>query len=142
MYLGLLFVTLYYGLTLAGVAFVPGLAALGLALRDFEGRREGERGLGSAAFVWVVVHGFSRRVCVVLLATSCGLVGAGLLSVGLNVLLVIIAVIWDSVSGVANPEVDMTLVGLLYFGGLSVGFLVFFAFAMNGLVRWFKPKAL
>ena len=79
MYLGLLFVTLYYGLIFAGIAFVPGLAALGLAC-DFEGcGSRGKEGPGSAAFFWVVVHGFSRRVGVVLLATSCGFSGAGLL---------------------------------------------------------------
>ena len=41
----------------------------------------------------------------------------------------------------ADPDVDMTLVGLLYFGGLSVVVLVFFAFAMNGLVGLLNPKS-
>ena len=75
-----------------------------------------------------------------LLATSSGLLGAGLVSVLLNVLLLIVVIIWDSVSPVADPAVDMTLVGLLYVAGLSVPFLGFFAFAMNALLKWLKPK--
>jgi len=140
MYIGAIFVTLIYALVLAGAAFVPGLAALVLALatrRHAGSYRDGE--LSGAGCLWVAAHELSRRVCVVLLAASCGFLGAGLLSVFLNVAVLAFALIADSVAPTNGDELDMTLLGLLYFGALTVGFLVFFAMGMDRLVRWLKP---
>jgi hypothetical protein len=140
MHPSLLFATMYYGLILAGIASVPGLIALALTLATSRAASTIKQiRPGPRTYLWVLVHGFARRVCEVLLSTSCGLLGAGLFSVFLNVLLLIIAVIWDSVSPVADPAVDMTLVGLLYFAGLSVPFLGCFAVAMSALAKWLKP---
>jgi hypothetical protein len=75
----------------------------------------------------------------VLLAMSCGLVGAGLLSVPLNFALLVIVVIWDAVSPAAGGDVDLSLARLLYFGVLTAVFLIFFALGMDRLVRWLKP---
>ena len=76
-----------------------------------------------------------------LLSLSCGLVGAGLISVFLNVAVLTFAVIADSLSPQADADVDMTLVGVLYVGGLFVGSVCFFALPMDPMVRWLKPKA-
>jgi len=141
MYPGLLLVPLYYALILAALAFVPGLDAIALALatkeaaNSYHDRRPSALGcLGTAS------HGLSRRVGVVLLAVSCGFVGAGLFGVCLNVALVAIALISFSVSPEAGADDDMTLIGLLYVGVLVLGFLGFFAMSMDRLVRWLKPK--
>jgi hypothetical protein len=141
MHPSLLIATLYYGLIFAGIVFVPGVVALALALAT----RSAASSTGKArptpsACLWLVVHGFSRRLCVVLLATSAGLLGAGLVSVLLNVLLLIVVIIWDSVSPVAEPAVDMTLVVLLYVAALCVPFVACFAFTLNTVVKWLKPK--
>ena len=141
MHPSLLIATLYYGLILAGIVLVPGVVALALALATRSAASStGKDRPTASTWLRLVIHGFSRRLCVMLLATSCGLAAAGLISVCLNVLLLVIAVIWDSMSPAADPAVDMILVGLLYLAGLSVPFLASFAFTMNALVRWLKPN--
>ncbi len=140
MYLGLFVSTLILALELAGTVSVPALATLAIALatsrvaRSHRGRRPDAMGC-----LWVV-HELSRRACVVLLAVSSGIVGAGLISVGLNVVALVLAAVCDLNVPANGAEPDMTLVGVLYFGVLTLGFLLFFAFAMNILVGWLKPN--
>jgi hypothetical protein len=141
MYPGLLLVPLVYALILAGLALVPGLVALALALAtkkaagSFDEERQDALGCFGAA-----IHGVSRGVGVVLLAVSCGFVGAGLFSVCLNVALMAIALISYWVSPTAGANMDASLFVLLYLGLLFLSFLGFFALGMDHLVRWIKPK--
>ena len=131
--------SLIVALKLGGVVSVPGLAALAVALATSRVARSHERKrLDAMGCLWVA-HELSRRVGLVLLSTSWGLVGAGLTSVGLNVVAIVGVVVWDSIAPADGADLDMTLLGLLYLGGVSLGFLVFFAFALNLLVRWLKP---
>jgi hypothetical protein len=135
-----LLVMLFLALRLAGIAVVPGLAALVVALATSRSARSrwNER-LDVAGCLWIV-HELSRRTAVVLLSVSWGFVGAGLTSVVVHVLVVVLLVILNSVGPENEPDLDMTLMGVLYFGTLSLGFLAFFALAMSRLARWLKPR--
>jgi hypothetical protein len=81
------------------------------------------------------------RSAILLLSIASGFVGSGILSVGINLALAIIALISYSVSPTARGDMDEEVFGFLYFGALSLGFLGFFALGMARLVRWFAPKA-
>lgn len=133
-----LILTLFYALILAGIAFVPGMVALALALAT---RKAVEpQGKGEASGCLAAVHGLSRSAGIVLLAIACGLVGAGLLSVGLNLVLAVVALISYSVSPTAGDDLDEGFFAFLYFGVLFLGFLGFFALGMSRLVGWLGPK--
>jgi hypothetical protein len=139
MYPGMLLGLLFPALKLAIIVCVPGVAALAFTLAtsgaaDWSGAER----LDAKGCLWVV-HELARRACVTLLSVASGLVGAGLASVCLTVAFLAFALIADSVAPDSNGQLDMTLVGVLYVGGLCVGFLIFFALAMSRLVRWLKP---
>ena len=73
-----------------------------------------------------------------LLAASSGFLGAGLFGVSFHVALLVVAVIWDSVSPGMDVDPDMSHLQLIYYGALGLGFLVFFAIGMSKLVKWVK----
>jgi hypothetical protein len=142
MYPSLLIISLVYALSLAVIMAVPGLLAVALAITTKQAAITYDaKGPGVWSFLVAAAHGLSRKVGVVLLAMSCGLVAAGLVSVFLNVALMAIALISYSNSPTAGSDWDMSFVWLVYAGVLGLAFLTFFAMSLDWFVRWFKPKA-
>jgi hypothetical protein len=133
MYPALLFLPLLYALTLAAIAFVPGVLALALVLATKKSKPQA----GNAAGCF---HGLFMASAILLLSIASGFVGTGILSVGINLALAIIALISYSVSPTAGGDMDEGAFGFLDFGALSLGFLGFFALGVARLVRWFGPK--
>jgi hypothetical protein len=112
MYPAMLYDSLIFALVFAGVVFVPGLAALILALATSRhAASQGGTRLNAIDRLLCVVHGASGRASVVLLAVTCGLAGAGHLSVCLNVAVFAIAMIWDSLyppePGTPSPDISL-----------------------------------
>ena len=142
MYPGLLIIPLFYALILAGIAIVPGLLAVAVAFATTRAASTcDEKQPGALSVLVAATHGLSRRVGAVLLAMSCGFVGAGLVSVFLNVMLMAIALLSYSNSPTAISYLDMSLMWWVYAGILGLAFLAFFAMSLDGFVKWFKPKA-
>jgi hypothetical protein len=134
----LLILPLLYALVLAGIVFVPGMVALALALATKTAAKP--QGKEDASGCLAIFHGLSMSAGILFLAIACGFVGAGLLSVGLNMVLTVVALILYSVSPTAGADLDAGLFAFLYFGLLFLGFLGFFALGMSRLVRWLGPK--
>jgi len=134
MYPVLLILPLIYALILAAIAFVPGSFALALGLATKKAAKpHGEEAPGC-------FHGLFMGSAILLLSIACGFVGAGILSVGINLALVVIVSISYSVSPTAGGDMDEGVFGFLYLGALSLGFLGFFALGMSRLVGWLEPK--
>jgi hypothetical protein len=134
MYPALLILPLIYALILAAIAFVPGLFALALGLATRKAARpRAEEAPGCS-------HGLFMGSAIIFLSIACGFVGAGVLSVGINLGLVVIVSISYSISPTTGGDMDEGLFGFLYFGALALGFLGFFALGMSRLVRWLEPK--
>jgi hypothetical protein len=134
----MLILPLFYALVLAGIAFGPGLVALALALATKKAAKP--QGKEEASGCLATVHGLSLAAAILFLAIAWGFVGAGLLSVGLNLVLAVVALISYSASPAAGADLDEGLFAVLYFGVLFLAFLGFFALGMNRLVRWLGPK--
>lgn len=139
MYPAVFFFWLIYAVTLAGYTAVPGFAALALAFATSRvARPHGGWRTSVMGCLWVV-HELSRRLAVLLVSASCGLVGAGLASFGYMVSLVVFLWVYDLI----KPEAELpndTLVGELLFGVMLIAFLCFFCLAMMVLAWALEPK--
>jgi hypothetical protein len=120
-------------LTLAAIAFVPGLLALALGLATRKSKPQAENAPGC-------FHGLFMASAILLLSITFVFLGSGILSVGINLALAIIALISYSVSPTAGGDMNEGAFGFFYFGALSLGLLGFFVLGMARLVRWFVPK--
>lgn len=146
MYVAVFILPLVYGMILAALALLPGLTALVLALatagpkpKGTTGQQAHERPPSDAPGCLGAVHGLSSGGAILLLSASCGFAGAGLFSVPLNLALVAVALIFDSISPTAGGDLDQSVLGVLYFGTLFVAFLAFFALGMDRLGRRLFP---
>jgi hypothetical protein len=131
----LLFVPFIFATMLAGIAFVPGIMALGLAQATKPVKSDDE-----ATGCLAATHSLWLGAAIPLLAISFGFVGSGLFCVCLNAALMGIALIMTAAAPKAGADWNGDLLGYVYLGVLFLSFLGFFALGMDRLVRWLVPN--